>query len=79
MAIPKQRTPSKPSKSNIEHLDGGLVCDRHNGLWYIVLHRNGPRLSGHQRLSLQVNVGTIGLRLLLQLGVCLDSANKLFS
>lgn len=77
MIIP---TPKKPKQTpQTESLDGGLVCDRNDGLWYVVLHRNCPRLSWHQGLSLQVNVGTVRLRLLLQLGVLLDSADELFS
>jgi hypothetical protein len=61
------------------HLDSCLVSDRHDGLRYVVLHRNGPRLPWHQRLSLQVNVCSLSLRLLLQFGVLLDSADELFS
>jgi hypothetical protein len=77
MIIP---TPVKPKQTpQIESLNGGLVCDRNDSFWYVVLHRNSPGLSWHQRLSLQVNVGPIRLRLLLQLGVLLHSADELLS
>jgi len=77
MIIP---TPKKPKQTpQIESLNGGLVCDRNDSFWYVVLHRNRPGLSWHQWLSLQVNVGAIRLRLLLQLSILLDSADKLLS
>lgn len=73
-------TAKKPKQSqHIPHLNSCLVSDRYDGLWYVVLHRNSPRLAGHQWLSLQVNVCAISLRFLLQLGVCLDSADELFT
>ena len=71
-----QRNPSKP---DFPCLDRGLVCDRYNSLRYVLLHRNGSRLPWHQWLSLQVYVGTISLRLLLELGIGLDSADELLS
>lgn len=73
-------TPKKPKQiPHVESLDGGLVCDWYDGLWYVVLHGNGSRLSWHGWLSLQVDVCALGLCLLLQLGVCLDSSDELLS
>ena len=61
-------TANKPKQLlRTESLDGGFVCDRYDGLWYIVLERNGSRLPWHRWLSLQVDVGALSLRLLLRL------------
>ena len=76
MIVPERKPKQLPKT---ERSDGCLVGDRNHGLWYIVLHRDCPRLSRHGGLSLQVDVGAILLRLLLQLGVLLDSANELLS
>ena len=48
-------------------------------LWDVLLHGNRPCLTGHCWLSLQVDVCSLSLGLLLQLGVGLDTADELLS
>lgn len=63
----------------VQPLNGRLVGNRHNRLGHVVLHRDGPRLPGHGRLSLQVDVLALLLGLLPQPGVLLDSSQELIA
>ena len=60
-------------------LDGGGVLDWNNGLWSVILDRDGAGLTWHQWLSLQVDVGAVSLGLGLEGGVGLDTANELLT
>lgn len=70
-----QLTTSKPSHS----LDGGGVLDWNNGLWNVILHRDGAGLTWHQWLALQVDVGSVDLGLGLEGSVGLDTADELLA
>jgi len=60
-------------------LDGSVVSDWRNALWCVVLCADCPGLSWHHWLSLQVDVDTVGLRLLLECCVALDTSKELVS
>ena len=60
-------------------LDSCLVRNGRNALRPIVLHRNSPCLSWHQRLSLQIDLCTFFLRLSSLGSIIPHAAQKLFS
>jgi len=74
-----QPNPIHKHPTQTSNLDRSLVRDRSDGLGNVILHRNGTGFSGHGWLSLQVNVNTLILGLLLQCGVGLNSSDELFS
>lgn len=71
----------KKPKANttIPSLDSCLVGDWNNGLWRVLLHRNGSGISWLSWLSLKVDGDALGLSLPSLLGVLLDSAKELLS
>jgi len=71
--------PIHDTPTQASNLDRSLVRNWRDGLGSVVFHRNGAGLSGHEGLSLQVDVGSVGLGLLLEFGVGLDTADELFS
>lgn len=72
-AIPTTCAHEKPPT----HLDRRLVCYRSNTLWLVVLGADSPRLSWHERLSLEVEVLAALLGLALLGRVLLDTSDEL--
>jgi hypothetical protein len=73
------KNPANRGAMNRIRLDSCLVRNRSNALRPVVLHRNGPCLSWHHRLPLQVDLFAFLLRRSSLGSVILYAAQELFS
>lgn len=86
LSVPNAMNPMQKNKQpitntteprpKISSLNRGLVRGRSNGLGLVLSDGDSPGLTGLEGLSLELNLSTVGLGLLLELGVLLHAAKE---